>query len=152
MIGALAGLHALAALVWVGGMFFAHVVLRPSVAEMPPSERLRLWRGVFPRFFLWVWIAVPTLLVTGYGLTFAAFGGMAGLPWHVNAMQGTGWLMIILYAWMFTGPFQSFKRSLAAGDLPVAAGHQATIRHVVTVNLVLGLFTSFIGASRGTLG
>ena len=45
-------LHVLAALIWVGGMFFAHSSLRPTAAEtLQPPERLRLLTGVFKRFF-----------------------------------------------------------------------------------------------------
>ena len=35
-------LHLLATVVWVGGMFFAHVALRPAVAALPPPVRLPL--------------------------------------------------------------------------------------------------------------
>ena len=55
-------LHVLAAVVWVGGMFFAYVVLRPAVGDIEPaSERLKLWARVFPRFFAWVWAVVIVL-------------------------------------------------------------------------------------------
>jgi len=37
-------LHVLAAVVWVGGMFFAWMVLRPAaVSALQPPERLMLW-------------------------------------------------------------------------------------------------------------
>ncbi len=46
-------LHVLAATVWVGGMFFAWMVLRPAaVAMLQAPERLRLWTDVFRRFFV----------------------------------------------------------------------------------------------------
>ena len=35
-------LHLLAAVVWVGGMFFAYVVLRPGMAVLEPPQRLAL--------------------------------------------------------------------------------------------------------------
>ena len=57
------GLHTLAALVWVGGMFFAHIVLRPALGPLEPSQRLAIWRQVLPRFFIWVWASIITLLV-----------------------------------------------------------------------------------------
>ena len=55
-------LHALAAVIWVGGMFFAYVVLRPSVAELAVPERLLLWRRVLGRFFTWVLGCIAVLL------------------------------------------------------------------------------------------
>ena len=60
--------HVLGAIVWVGGMFFAYVVLRPVAGEMEPGPRLVLWRGVFRRFFPWVWASVLGLLLSGYGM------------------------------------------------------------------------------------
>ena len=73
-------IHLLAALVWVGGMFFAYVVLRPVAVEvLEPPQRLRLWEGVFRRFFVWVWVAVAILLGSGSYLI-VQLGGFA----HVN--------------------------------------------------------------------
>ena len=51
-------LHLLAALIWVGGMFFAYLILRPSLLGWEQRQALRLWRQVFERFFRWVWVAV----------------------------------------------------------------------------------------------
>ena len=44
-------LHSLSAVLWVGGMFFAHQVLRPAVAALEPGPRLTLWSRVLGRFF-----------------------------------------------------------------------------------------------------
>ncbi|MBT4701961.1 MAG: hypothetical protein HOB79_12905, partial [Rhodospirillaceae bacterium] len=46
-----APIHVLAAIVWVGGMFFAYLVLRPAVDQMEGPERLKLLNRVFERFF-----------------------------------------------------------------------------------------------------
>ena len=43
-----ASLHILAALIWVGGMFFAHMVMRPVlVDQLEPPQRLPVFYGVF---------------------------------------------------------------------------------------------------------
>jgi len=47
-------LHSLSAVLWVGGMFFAHQVLRPAAAALEPGPRLTLWSRVLGRFFGWV--------------------------------------------------------------------------------------------------
>ncbi|HCH57240.1 MAG TPA: hypothetical protein DEV64_09140, partial [Rhodospirillaceae bacterium] len=54
-------LHLLAALVWVGGMFFAIMVLRLAAGELEPPVRVPLWGRVFSKFFPWVWMAVIVL-------------------------------------------------------------------------------------------
>ena len=55
-------LHILAAVVWVGGMFFAHQVLRPAAGALDPGPRLMLWERVLGRFFPWVIAAIVLLL------------------------------------------------------------------------------------------
>ena len=62
--------HILGAIVWVGGMFFAYVELRPVTGELEPAPRLALWRGVLARFFPLVWASVIGLLASGYGMLF----------------------------------------------------------------------------------
>ncbi len=59
-------LHVLSSVLWVGGMFFAYMALRPvAAATLEPPQRLTLWAGVFGRFFPWVWTSIVVLLVNG---------------------------------------------------------------------------------------
>ena len=92
----LIALHVLAAVVWVGGMFFAYIVLRPSAGPLQAEARLRLWQRVFQRFFPWVWASVVLLLVSGYGMIFLYFGGFAGTRPSIHFMQGIGIVMMLL--------------------------------------------------------
>ena len=144
-------LHALAALAWVGGMLFAHVVLRPALAEMAPPLRLGLWRRVLPRFFALVWLSIALLLATGYGVLFLGYrGGFTGGGMHIDIMQITGLIMVANFIYMYFGPFQAFKRRVDTEELVRAADSLVRIRRVVGINLVLGLATVAIGAT-GTL-
>ena len=59
-------LHLLAAILWVGGMAFAMLVLRPSLAVLEPPQRLALHAQVFRRFFLMIWHAMPIAVLTGW--------------------------------------------------------------------------------------
>ncbi len=69
--------HILAATIWVGGMFFAHVMLRPAAAALDPPLRLALFRRVLGNFFPWVWGCVVVLLASAYGVMLPALGGFA---------------------------------------------------------------------------
>src|SRR5579864_8246489 len=97
MIAGLA-LHILAAVIWVGGMFFAHQMLRPAAGALEPGVRLPLWRRVFRRFFPWVWVSIAALLLSGYGMVFWGFGGFAQVGLHVHVMQAIGIVMMLAYA------------------------------------------------------
>lgn len=62
-------LHLAGVVLWVGGMFFAWMCLRPVAAvQLEPPARLKLWVAVFARFFPWVWGAAPTIVLSGLAL------------------------------------------------------------------------------------
>ena len=145
-------LHVLAAVIWVGGMFFAHMILRPSAGPLEPAVRLSLWSRVFPRFFLWVWLSVAGLLVSGFGMVFLGLGGFAGVGGSVHAMTALGVVMMAVFAYIFFAPWPRFRRAVSAADWPVAETNLRAIRLLVTTNLALGLVTSAIGASGGCFG
>jgi uncharacterized membrane protein len=139
--------HILGAVVWVGGMFFALMVLRPSVGPLEPAVRLALWHRVFSRFFAWVWVSVAVLLVSGFAMVLLGFGGFGAVGKYVHAMMAVGILMMLIYAHLYFAPWQRFRRAVEAADWPTAAKNIDQIRLLVTVNLVLGLITAVIGAS-----
>jgi len=133
-------LHVLSAALWVGGMFFAHQVLRPvAAAQLEPPARLRLWAGVFARFFPWVWLFVLLLPLTGYWLIFRLFGGMGSVGLSVHLMQGLGWVMILIYMHLFFAPFRRLKEAVVTEQWPEAGKQLNQIRRIVGVNLLLGL-------------
>jgi uncharacterized membrane protein len=136
-------LHEWSVIVWVGGMFFALIVLRPASGPLDPPARLALWRRVFAGFFPWVFAAVVLLLVTGFTLF---LGGYAVGP-HVHAMMGIGILMILIFLHLYFAPWKRFRAALDAGDNAAAAAQLNQIRILVMINLVLGLLTAAIGSS-----
>jgi uncharacterized membrane protein len=133
-------LHALAAVIWVGGMFFAHMVLRPSVVELEPAVRLLLWSRVLGRFFLWVWLAIGLLLLTGFTLM-QSFGGFGSARGFVQVMATTGIVMAAIFVYLYLFPWQGFRQAVGREDWGQAARSLAQIRTLVTINLVLGLLT-----------
>ncbi len=139
--------HVVAAVIWVGGMFFALMVLRPSTGPLDPPTRLALWQRVFARFFPWVWGAVAVLLVSGFAMVIWGFGGFAKIGTYVHLMMGLGIIMMLIYAHLYFAPWQRFRRAVAAGEWPVAAKYIDQIRLLVTINLVLGLITVVVGAA-----
>lgn len=139
--------HVLAAVIWVGGIFFAYVVLRPATGAIDAHLRLELWSQVFRRFFPWVWASIAALLLSGYGMVFLGLGGFGGAGVHVHIMQATGWVMIVLFLHLYFAPWPRLRRALAAGDDKMAARQLTQIRWMVGTNVVLGLLTSAIGAS-----
>lgn len=144
----LISLHLLAAVVWIGGMFFAWMALRPVAASLlEPPLRLPLWSQSFAKFFPWVWLAVILLPVTGYWMLFDVFGGMGRAGLHIHLMQGIGWLMILLFMHVFFAPYKRLRRAVAAGDWPAGGQQLAIIRKLIGINLTLGLVLVVIVAA-----
>ena len=142
-------LHLGAATIWVGGMFFAHFVLRPALIELSePLLRLRLMESVLSRFFLWVWGAVVTLLVTGYALLLQIFASIFSVPFYLLFMQAIGAIMCAIFLLLYFGPFVRFKTALASGDVSNSAKELAVIRKIVGTNLFLGILLYLIAVLR----
>lgn len=144
-------LHVLGIVIWVGGMFFAHQVLRPVAADLlEPPLRLPLWVGVFKRFFPWVWVCVAVILATGLFMI-GMLGGMVKLPLYVHAMLGSGIAMMAIFAHVFFVPFARLKRSVADQDWKSGGAALANIRQLVGINLSLGLITIAIATAGAML-
>ena len=136
-------LHLVAAIVWMGGMTFMLVALRPAALEvLEPQVRARLIGAVWRRFFSVVLVAIAVLLLTGghmYASAFkAAQSSSAGVPMGWNLMVCIGIIMVLLFGHIYFAGFGKFKRALAVQQWPVAAQAAAQINRLVIVNFVLG--------------
>ena len=140
-------LHVVAVVIWVGGMFFAYMVLRPIAAtQLEPPVRLPLWAGVFGLFFPWVWTSIVAILATGFWLIFNKFGGMASTPLYVHAMLGLGIVMMLIFMHVFFAPYGRLKKAVAAQDWPAGGKALGQIRMLVGINTLIGMATIAIGA------
>jgi len=142
-------LHVLAALIWVGGMFFAWLVLRPAtVAALEGPARLRLWVEVFRRFFGWVWAAVAVLAISGIGMLHLRFSGFETAPRYVQVMIGGAIVMFALFMRVQALMLPELRAAVQAGDWAAGAGVLARIRRMVGVNLLVGLAVVGVASSR----
>ena len=123
--------HAVAAIIWVGGMFFAYSILRPTLGGVDGPQRLQIWAGVFGKFFPWVWASAILLLLTGYWQIFWDFGGIQGTGIHIKLMMGIGILMVFIFFYLFFGPYEKFKACIAEQDWTQAAERLNQIRQLV---------------------
>lgn len=148
MLSLLVTLHIFATIIWVGGMFFAHLVLRPSAVDtLEAPLRLTLWSQVFKRFFVWVWLSVMVLAISGYIMLFMVFGGFAGVGIHIHIMQLSGLLMMAIFAYLYFVTYQKFQHAVLSENWSQAGQQLIKIRHIVTINLVLGLLTSMVAVA-----
>jgi uncharacterized membrane protein len=133
-------LHLLCAVLWVGGMFFAYVVLRPSLAAIEAPQRMLLHTQVFRKFFLVIWHVMPVILVTGFGMI-ALRWDLANALWQIHTMMGLGLVMAAVFLAIYFGPYRQFRRTT---DRNRMASSLDNIRKLIGVNLILGLLTVIV--------
>jgi uncharacterized membrane protein len=133
-------LHVLGVVVWVGGMFFAYMALRPVAASvLEPPLRLTLWAGVFGKFFPWVWVSVVLILLSGLHMLMV-LGGLAA-PLYALAMLGLGLVMMLIYAVVFFSPYAKLKHAVSEQNWKAGGAALGQIRQLIGINLSLGLLT-----------
>jgi uncharacterized membrane protein len=140
-------IHVLCATIWVGGMVFAHFMLRPAALALEPPVRLPLFRRVFERFFPAVWAIVVLLLATGFAMIFTGFGGFAAAPGYVNIMMGLGIVMMLAFGHLFFGPWRRMRAALDRSDFLGGAVALNQIRMIVVFNLYLGAIVIAVAAT-----
>ena len=133
-------LHSLSTVVWVGGMFFAHVALRPALGSLAPPIRLPLVAATLGTFFRWAAAAVVTLLATGFMMIFA-LGGFGNVDVSVHVMTVVGLVMASIFGFIVAVPFPRLRTAVAASAWESAAAALTQVRRLVGVNLILGLVT-----------
>lgn len=135
--------HLLGLVIWVGGMFFAHMALRPALAVLHAEQRLVLMAAVLSGFFTWVWVAIA--LVLGSGIHMMMVMGAGHAPPYVHAMAGIGIVMMLIFCHIFFAPFMRLKRTTTQQDWDRASRALGQVRRLVSINLLLGIVTLIIG-------
>ena len=130
-------LHLAAAIVWLGGMAFVLLALRPvAIAQLAPPVRLPLLTAVLARFFQAVWLSIAVLLSTGLAMLLPV--GMARAPLGQHLMLATGMVMALIFAYLFFGPFRRLRQAVAAGNWPAGGVQIGRLHRGVVANFVLG--------------
>ena len=138
-------LHLSAAIVWMGGMTFMLLALRPAaLSVMQAQARAQLMAEVWRRFFLIVLVAIGVLFATGGHMLGQAFKaskettghGVVPLGWML--MAGLGMLMFLVFGHIYFAGFQKFRRAVAAAQWPEAAQAARRIHTLVLSNFILG--------------
>jgi uncharacterized membrane protein len=148
MIAIALALHLVSAVIWVGGMFYAYMILRPAAASLlEPPVRLQLWSSVFHSFFKWVWGIIIVIPATGYLMIFKNWDGFKFVTMDIHIMHGIGILMILLYLHLYFGPYRRMNEALESNNIEEAARRLGQIRGVVAINMTLGLIVTIVASA-----
>ena len=137
----LLAVHLLCAALWVGGMYYAVMVLRPALAQLEAAKRVQLHMQTLQRFFRLVWHVMPIMLISGWLMVFGVWGGFATVPLSINIMQGLAVLMAGVFLYVYFGPWQQVRRAIRPTQEMLDG-----VRTLVVVNLVLGVTAIVAGA------
>jgi uncharacterized membrane protein len=128
-------LHLLSVVLWLGGMAFLLMVLRPSLNAIEPGARLVLQGNAFRRFFRLIWLVMPITIGTGIILRLLSYqGGTA--PLAVTLMQGGGILMAVIFIVTISLPHRRLQAKLKAGQATLA--DLTPVRGLMLANLAIG--------------
>jgi uncharacterized membrane protein len=139
--GLVLAIHLLGWATWLGGAAYALFVLRPSLGLLDVTQRNSVHLQTLKRFFMLVWHAMPLVLISGWLMLAFPLGGFNNPDWHIQAMQGIGVIMALIFAYVYFGPFRRARRALR----PQPAMFDR-IRALVGLNLVLGAIVVVIAS------
>jgi len=141
--------HVLAALLWLGGMFFLGVVGAPVLRRVePPALRAALFKDLGLRFRGVGWIAIAVLLVTGVGnlwfrglLSWAVLG--SAQFWATSYGHVLAWKLVAVAAMLVISALHDFvlgpAASAARAGTPEALRWRRWAALLARVNALVGL-------------
>jgi len=142
-------IHVLAAMLWLGGMFFLAVVGAPALRSVePPELRARLFAQLGRRFRGAGWGAIAVLVATGIGnLAFTgAFRGGAILRtelWATPYGHTLAWKLAAVAAMIVVSAVHDFWLGPLAGRLPAGTAEALRTRRraawLARINAIIGI-------------
>ena len=133
-------IHLLGVIVWLGGMVFAHFVLRPAAVHvLEPPSRLPLLSAALERFFRIVAIAIVAIVLSGMAIMVSVGFARSPVGWHV--MLALGLLMAAVFVFIWVHLYPQLRSAVTGSQWPVAAAAMDRIRKLVFLNICLGVLT-----------
>ena len=149
-------IHVFSIVLWIGGMAFAHFFLRPAVAQLEASVRLRLMHDVLGRFFQAVLVASLLTLISGVWMLgrvakqVVQSGGSFEMPLAWTVMAVLGIVMVAIFMHIRFVLFKRRGQAVATSDWSAGAAVMAQIRRWVSINLGTGFLVLLVSLMRWT--
>jgi len=131
-------LHYLATIVWIGGMAFNILILRPSMTVLDQNQRPNLGNKVLKHFIVFAWVSIAVLILTGISITKpTAFEGSTTYGIILLSKHFVTLIMILIVVWV------SF---ILSKKLSPFAPKPSIIVTLVKTNLSLGILVLLLTA------
>jgi uncharacterized membrane protein len=141
-------IHVLAALLWLGGMFFLAAVGAPVLRKVePPELRAALFRQLGEQFRRVGWVAIGVLLVTGIlNLYFRGLLAVevltSGEFWRGGYGIALAWKLAAVMAMLAVQAVHDFSVGPAASRLPAGSSELLVVRRRAAL---LARFSALLG-------
>ena len=142
-------IHVLAALIWLGGMFFFALVGAPVLRKVPDAAlRAQLFEQLGRQFRKVGWIAIATLVITGLlNLRFRGFLSVeilaSGEFWRTNYGNALVWKLTAVTTMLAVQAVHDFihgpRASRLAPGTPEALRMRKRAASLARINAILGL-------------
>lgn len=130
--------------------------LRPAVAQLEASVRLRLMHDVLGRFFQAVLVASLLTLISGVWMLgrvakqVVQSGGSFEMPLTWTVMAVLGIVMVAIFMHIRFVLFKRLGQAVAASEWSAGAAVMAQIRRWVSINLGTGFLVLLVSLMRWT--
>jgi uncharacterized membrane protein len=136
--------HILSTAVWIGGAFFIHFVMQPSLKQIDPQQSGKLMGIISKRFSITAWICILLLIITGYLKTPHAMLFNFTTDFGVYLAIKHLLIIIVVVSGLAIGLYvvpNLRKNAPKAGDTPSAefVKYQKNLSNLATFNLILGI-------------
>lgn len=145
-------IHVVAALVWLGGMFFLAAVGAPILRGVDPALRSELFRRLGERFRAVGWIAITVLVITGF-LNLHYRGLLAAELWTSGAFWGSGvgqalaWKLVTVTLMIVISAIHDFSNGPRASRATPGSEEALRLRRSASLlaraNAIIGLVLVF---------
>ncbi len=137
-------LHAFAAFIWFGILLISGAMLPTVLATVSSTERLKGWHRFLGIAFPWILGAIVIVLLSGYHMMFAYFGGFKA-PLYIGLMHGGGLLTMAAFLHIYFTPYKRFCRAVANESWELAERQFQQMYKLMLVNALLVAAISAIG-------
>ncbi|HET7322030.1 MAG TPA: DUF4149 domain-containing protein [Longimicrobiaceae bacterium] len=143
-------IHVLAAMLWLGGMFFLALVGAPVLRQVePPALRAKLFSELGLRFRTAGWGTIAVLVVTGVfnlhyrGLLSAAVWSWGSPFWHTPMGHALAWKLLSVAAMIAVSGVHDLIQGPAAGRMQPGSPESQKARRramlLARLNAILGV-------------
>ena len=130
--------HAIAGVVWIGGMFFAYTALKPAEPDYDDSEKLKLWNGVYQIFVRWITCAIAVMWLSCIALIWMTDDLVNSVSIHTLGLLGLVLILTITTASLLFGPWNNLQRHIDAADFVSADQSVLAVRRFLLGNMLFG--------------